>query len=126
MLIDWQTPIKTGSDTTHQGAVMDCDGEESPGAACAQTRVMTAAAKSYELQPSLARDCEVERKEFCADVKPGMSRIYNCLAAKAIEVRTFSPCPYSLLCRHSLWERVDAGMLRDCKVRNIDDAAATR
>ncbi len=92
------------------------DGAESPRAVCTQMRVMTAAAKSYELQPSLARDCEVERKEFCADVKPGMSRIYNCLAAKAIEVSPCSLCPSSLHCRHPLSERMSAGLLRDCNV----------
>lgn len=70
---------------------------------------MTAAAGNYDLQPSLARDCEQERLEFCKDVKPGMSRIYNCLTAMATQVRpttsptaasTASPtsCPRLIMC----------------------------
>ena len=38
------------------------------------------------MQPSLAVDCAAEREEHCADVRPGSSRIYNCLLATAEKV----------------------------------------
>ena len=38
------------------------------------------------MQPSLAADCAAEREEHCADVRPGSSRIYNCLLATAEKV----------------------------------------
>ncbi len=52
-----------------------------------QLRLMSASWSNFELQPSLARDCAEERTQHCPTVLPGMSRIYNCLIAKADSVR---------------------------------------
>lgn len=45
-----------------------------------------ATADSFTLQPGLAADCAAERDEHCAEVRPGSSRIYNCLLATAESV----------------------------------------
>lgn len=59
----------------------------SPACAREEGRAARLAADNFALQPSLATDCAAEREERCADVRPGSSRIYNCLLASAEQVQ---------------------------------------
>ena len=59
---------------------------------------MAAAADNVELQPSLASDCAAERQEHCAGVRPGSSRIYNCLVASAEQVPVCDRFHCEVLC----------------------------
>lgn len=61
----------------------------SPQCAGEEGRLASFAADNFALQPSLASDCATEKDEHCADVRPGSSRIYNCLLASAEQVRTY-------------------------------------
>lgn len=81
----------------------------SPACAKEEVNLMAATAGNIELQPSLARDCADERAEHCSDVQPGMSRITNCLIAKADTIRL------SRGCRKTLEDQLE-GRLRDWRL----------
>ena len=91
------------------GASASCG--TSNGGLSVQLHMMETAVGNIDMQPTLSHDCASERADFCADVQPGMSRVYNCLIAKAGLVR-----PPGRLCddccrQPSMWDALHTAPL---------------
>ncbi len=80
-----------------EGRVLNCLHENRPklSPACRKEEIAISLMQSsnVELLPSLGAACKDERKDNCADVRPGRARVLNCLLTNAEKV-TPAPLPF--------------------------------
>eukprot|EP00884_Botryococcus_braunii_P022595 jgi/Botrbrau1/9019/Bobra.0148s0119.1 len=88
-----------------EGRVLNCLHENRPklSPTCRKEEIAISLMQSsnVELLPSLGAACKEERKENCADVRPGRARVLNCLLTNA------EKSYYSRTCREQLGRQVE-------------------
>lgn len=82
---------------TGEGRVHKClwDNKDKISAACQkeERKIQIMQSSNTELMPNLAKACKSERAAHCKGVRPGKSRVYNCLVSNSDSVSTLHAGP---------------------------------
>lgn len=71
-----------------------------------ERKIQIMQSSNTELMPNLAKACKTERAAHCKGVRPGKSRVYNCLVSNSDSVsssthpsQTFAASSWSFYCK---------------------------
>ena len=89
------------SDTVGEGRVHKClwDNKDKISKACRaeEIKIQIMQSSNTELMPNLAKACKAERGAHCKGVRPGKSRVYNCLLTNSDSVDFTEACKEQLM-----------------------------
>ena len=78
-----------------EGRVHKClwDNKDKISKACQneERKIQIMQSSNTELMPNLAKACKAERAAHCKSVRPGKSRLYNCLVSNSDSVSSLFP-----------------------------------